>query len=76
MSSNILKLKFEGFEKLHEFRYKDEIAFSDQQRHFFDGVDGIESPHAYHLYNTETGLFILHTSELGTGKYIINSSQY
>jgi hypothetical protein len=72
MSNNTLKVKFDSINKTYDFFYKasDEISYIDQQKRFLEGITDIENVNLHHLYNTDTGLFILNNSELGTGKFI------
>jgi hypothetical protein len=73
-NSNILKVKFDtgGYNnnKYYDFQYTESESkpFTDQQAQFLEGVGDIENKFAYHLYNIDTGLFILQTSDLKSCK--------
>ena len=69
---NILKLKFEGFNKVYEFCVTDNnISFADQQRNFIEKSDiDPETKFLHHLYNPETNEFVLTVEEIKSSKII------
>jgi hypothetical protein len=72
---NILKLKFEGNNKIYEFCVTDNNThFNDQQRNFIEKSDhDPESKHFHHLFNPETKEFVLSVEEIkASNSFIIN----
>lgn len=62
------KIKFENSNRYYDFTLKDceHISFEEQQKMFLDTVDyeTLEVRKLHHLFNTETHMFVLNTSEL------------
>jgi len=63
---NILKLKFEGSNKVYEFCVTDNnTPFSDQQRNFLDKTDfDPETKYFHHLFNPELREYVLTAAEI------------
>lgn len=69
-----IKLKFENSNKIYELNLQESEAspFLDQQKIFLETADyeNLETRMMCHLFNPETHMFILNTSELKSGKRI------
>ena len=76
----MVKLKFENSNKIFEFCFNDNDSTSlvDQQKNFLENLDyeTYEIRKMHHLFNPETQMFILNTSELKSRKiFNFNLSQ-
>lgn len=64
----MVKLKFENSNKTYEFccTDSDTLSLHDQQRTFLENIDyeTLDTRMMHHLYNPDTGMYILNTSEL------------
>jgi hypothetical protein len=68
----MVKIKFENSNKIYDFCVSDNDSASllDQQKNFLENIDyeTYEIRKMHHLFNSETQLFILNTSELKSRK--------